>query len=75
MKAVATEPLIEPSDAYLTRTGPLTARLVYDPEKLLPRRTRTGGWAEIPCEQFGIKYLCRTDQIVWLLYPEIGWPS
>jgi len=60
---------------YVARVGPLMAKPIYDSALLLPKRTRTGGWAEIPCEQFGNKYICRTDRIVWMLFPEIGWPS
>jgi hypothetical protein len=54
-----------------------TARLVksgkpFSIEELRPKRDSGGRWHEIPAYQIGNKYLCRTELIVGMVYPEWG---
>ena len=56
---------------YVKRTSRLAASgKPFDLAQLRPKRDAAGRWHEIPAYQVGHKYMCRTELLVAMVYPE-----
>ena len=60
--------------AYLRRTAQLGTQAVRDPGRLQPRRNAAGEYTEIPCYRTSHGRMTRTDLLIPMVYPEVGWP-
>lgn len=57
------------SKAYRTRLA--KTKCVLDAETIKPRRDpKTGAWKEIPSHLVGGRLRCRSDLLLWMMFPE-----
>ena len=47
----------------------------FDVTKLRPECNVLGEYTEIPCYRAGHGRMCRTELLVPMVYPEVGWPG
>ena len=45
-------------------------RVMLDTETIRPRRNNAGEWVELANVKFGSVIRCRTDMLLWMVYPE-----